>query len=66
MFTVLNYIEYNLLYDAILSGIEAKLVGSRIVARAESLPLGTQTVTIHELKKLKEKALKGLYIIEHA
>ena len=34
--------EFNLLYDAILSEIEPKLVGPRVVARAESLPLGTQ------------------------
>ena len=51
--------EFNLLYDAILSAIEPKLVGPRVVARAESLPLGTRSVTVHELKKLKGKALVG-------
>jgi hypothetical protein len=51
--------EFNLLYDAILSEIEPNLIGPRVIARAESLPLGTQSVTIHELKKLKGKALRG-------
>ena len=72
--------EYNLLFDAILSEIEPKLVGPRVIARAESLPLGTRSVTVHELKKLKGKALvghkgeaipreiaaKSLLILEHA
>lgn len=51
--------EYNLLFDAILSEIEPKLVGPRVIARAKSLPLGTRSVTVHELKKLKGKALVG-------
>ena len=51
--------EFNLLYDAVLSEIEPNLVGPRVITRAESLPLGTQSVTIHELKKLKGTALRG-------
>jgi hypothetical protein len=51
--------EFNLYYDAILSEIEPRLVGPRVIVRAESLPRGTQSITLHELKKLKGKALMG-------
>lgn len=56
---MLTEIEFNLLLDAVLSEIEPNLVGPRIIARAPSLPLGVQSVTMHELKKLKGKALRG-------
>jgi uncharacterized linocin/CFP29 family protein len=51
--------EYNLLYEAVLNELEPILVGPRVVAKSDSLPLGIQSITINELKKLKGKAKRG-------
>jgi uncharacterized linocin/CFP29 family protein len=50
---------YNLYYETVLEAIEPLLIGPRVVAKADSLPPGTQQITRDELQKLRGKAKRG-------